>query len=166
MKAVSSEMFIRNFQFKILRNTVFTNSRPIKIGFQMIFVPFVEVSICHSNERLPRFLHYRIEWNYHLKSKKKKNFSSTDYIETSRGRSNPITSTNSGDSRFLFLSMTVHLYTLSGEPDNYKWSHLGDSISIVLKSLKKGRLYRNPGQPTLLLSALSAVIHSIDIYVR
>lgn len=62
VKAVSSEMFIRNFQFKILRNTVFTNSRPIKIGFQMIFVPFVEVSICHSNERLPRFLHYRIEW--------------------------------------------------------------------------------------------------------
>ena len=32
VKAVSSEMFIRNFQFKILRNTVFTNSRPIKIG--------------------------------------------------------------------------------------------------------------------------------------
>ena len=62
VKAVSSEMFIRNFQFKILRKTVFTNSRPIKIGFQMIFVPFVEVSICHSNERLPRFLQYRIEW--------------------------------------------------------------------------------------------------------
>ena len=36
VKAVSSEMFIRNFQFKILRKTVFTNSRPIKTGFQMI----------------------------------------------------------------------------------------------------------------------------------
>ena len=44
--------------------------------------------------------------------------------------------------------------------------YVGRIILVDEKSLKKGRLYRNPGQPTLLLSALSAVIHSIDIYVR
>lgn len=85
VKAVSSEMFIRNFQFKILRKTVFTNSRPIKTGFQMIFVIQMKGS--------PGFCIIVL-------NEKKKDFSSRDYIETSRGRSNPITSTNSGDSRF------------------------------------------------------------------
>ena len=33
MKTVSSEMFIRSFQFKILNDNTFTNSRLVKIGY-------------------------------------------------------------------------------------------------------------------------------------
>ena len=45
MKTVSSEMFIRSFQFKILNDITFTNSRLAKIGYvQDDFCTFCKVS--------------------------------------------------------------------------------------------------------------------------